>query len=208
MKVLISTIILLSSLSVLSSESLPVSKVFDGTSASCEKKVDMWNYRFQAHKIKSFKTKVSKDSLNVDIETVMLSCEQKDNGYGFFERNLFSDFGYKVPSELDENGEVLFNNITVSTTSAKVIILNAKDYSEVLSINVNPSNENVLKLSDSVALDQVLSKEELAQYNNGKIVKKSLDIFLIRELNIEDEESSLKHRQSYGSFRVTLNLSK
>ena len=205
MKKLITTLIILLTSN---SFSMDVVKVFDGTSAICENKANTWDYRFQAHLIKSIQTEVVGENLDIKLTSVMLGCEKNEEGYAFVEKKLYDDFSYNVVTQVDENQNAILDTVTASTISAKLVILNDKNYSLISSINLNPATSTLNHVSQTIALKDILSDEELTKYNNGVVVNKTLDLYLLRELNLDSQDTTLKYRQSYGSFRTTLTFSK
>lgn len=205
MKNIITTLLILLTSNSFSAE---IVKVFDGTSAICEKKTDAWDYRFQAHLIKSIKAEINGDNLDLDLTSAMLACEKNENGYAFEEKKLFNDFNYKVVTGVDENQNAILDTVTVSTVSAKLVIFEDKTFTQISSTSLRPSTSTENQVSQTIPLKNILSDEELKKYNNGEVVLKKVDLYLLRELNLDSQDTTLKYRQSYGSFRTTLTFSK
>ncbi|GEM_PF-6635450 len=183
-------------------------KVFDGTSATCERQADIWDFRFQVHLVTSVKSQIDGDDINIEVKSEMLSCQKNTDGYNFVKKNLFDNFSYNIVSGLDQNQEPILDKVTVSTIAAKLIMFKDSNYELVSSTNINPSTTPVNNISVTLPLSNLLSKEELVKYNNGEVILKELDLFLKREFNLDSSDSTIKYSQSYGSHRTTLSISK
>ncbi|PIK14214.1 hypothetical protein [Halobacteriovorax sp. JY17] len=208
MKTIIASLLILSSLSALSSEKITPVKVFDGTNATCKSSQDHYTYKLQAHLVQSVETTISNETLNLDIKTVMLSCDKNDNGYAFSEKNIFTDFTYNAFKGVTSDNQPIFEAIKVSTNFADLVIFKDGNYTKIASIKATNTDSVTTNFSETVALEDVLSTEELLKYNEGETISKSLDFFLLRNINVEGSQISERFSQSYGAFRLKLKLAK
>ncbi len=208
MKTIIASLLILSSLSALSSEKITPVKVFDGTSAKCKTSQDHYTYRLQAHFVESVETTISNESLNLDIKTVMLSCDKTDNGYTFTKKNIFTDFTYNAFKGVTSDNQPILEAIKASTNFADLVIFKDNNYTKITSIKAVNSDSVITSFSETIELKELFSTEELVKYNNGETVMKALDFFLLRNINLESSQISERFSQSYGAFRLNLKLTK
>lgn len=204
MKLFFVSALLLCSLSTIASGNVSIVKVFDGTSATCKTSQDQYRYRLQAHKVLKVSSEVTDKNINLDITSTMLSCDQIEGKYVFTKKNIFEDFSYKVLSFA--NGTSFLKDIDVTTNSAQIVIFEDGTYNEVARIEAKNSGEVNTLLETSIDLNKVLTSEQLTQLNNGEEVTKRLDLFLVRNINIDSSDLNLEYNQSYGSFRMILKL--
>ncbi len=179
------------------SQAMPV-KVFDGSVVTCKSKADLHRTKLQAYKVKSFNAEQFGDYVEVTLNIQMLECTQANKDFAFKEKNIFDLFSYKNAKN---------ENIEVRTKSANVIFYQDGVYKSLSKVEVNDGHD-MSKIKAVFNVRDILTKDELELYELGVGVKlnTSLDFNLNRRVEISNSEFSDEFNQSYGGFRIQLEI--
>ncbi|WP_419173164.1 hypothetical protein [Halobacteriovorax sp.] len=173
-----------------------VVKVMDGNLSRCTSKQDVFRNKLQSYRVKSYKAQQHSGSVELTINIQMLECKETDKGFAFKEKNIFDLFSYKTfknedVSVVTKSANLHFYKDGSYKSLSKVAI---KDYSKESSITVN------------FDIQDLLTKEELRKYLDGEAVTTSFDFNLNRKVEVSNDEISDEFNQSYGGFRIFLEV--
>lgn len=168
-------------------------KVSDGGAAHCKTKADVVRGRFGAYKTHLKSIVVDGNTAEVKIETILLSCIEKDDKIGFSEVRPYDTLSYQT---------VTFNNgiQTLHATPEQVKMIAYKDGVYKKLANVELTNEHKQIVTLKLELDDLLSAEEREDLENGKVVLGNFDYTLQKTVKIGDKDYS--KRITFGAFRI------
>lgn len=175
-----------------------VAKVLDATSARCESKINFLENKLQAYKVKSFAYHNNWKNYQVEIimNIEMLSCNETNKRYAFKEVNIYDLFTYK--NYKDEE-------ITVTTKDANIIFYRDGIYKKLAQVNIEDERHKS-KIIAKFDINDLFTRDEFQRYLNGEKVKTTLDFNLNRHIEVSNDQITEEFKQSYGAFRVFLEL--
>lgn len=180
-------------------EATPVNKlvkVMDGTQSTCNSKQDVLRNKLQSYRVKSYKAKQISGSIELTINIQMLECKQTDKSFAFKEKNIFDLFSYRN-----------FRNeeVNVRTKSANLHFFKDGSYKSLSKVEVH-DHDKESKITVNFDIQDLLTKEELRKYLDGKRVVTSFDFNLNRKVVVSGQDLTDEFNQNYGGFRIFLEV--
>lgn len=178
-------------------------KVFDGTVGSCSNGLDAAKHVFQAYNVVSISLGEEGDDVDLSFDLEMVECKKTEEGYKFLSVDPWETFRYPVFLGRDEDGNILWNNVTAVTTSIEGITEKDGKLRKISSKNKSKT------LSFTVKLSEMLSSDDLGTYASGQPVEGSMDFNLVRVFELYGSNGTHDiHSVSYGAFRFPFEISR
>lgn len=195
--------LIISSIISVSAHEYNLVKTSDGTSTYCENRSDIISNRFQAYKIQKIRLMEKKEGIQLRLAVSAVVCRESRGGEFDFEKvDLFKPFSYRVLALENQEGNRLYQKVSVDTQSAELKVYRDGEYKEIGYLKKNHSHQKVTYFTLTLKYEDLLKNAFIKAEKHST----SFDFFLTRNVKVKSNNYFQKEKIVYGNYRVHLDL--